>query len=95
MRADRRVLLLAAGLLVAVASVAAKDAATVDVRGFGWLGNREMERTLELLLDDGTRAPTVDARVPDAWAPPIEPVSRRMPIQTLKRRRLPATPRAA
>ena len=61
MRADRRLVWLTVWLLALPAAAVAKDEAAVDVRGFGWFGNREMERTLELLLDDGERGATVDA----------------------------------
>lgn len=48
-------------LAALLAATAAAAPAEVDVRGFGWLKNRELERSLALLLGDGTLRETVDA----------------------------------
>ncbi|MCU0792520.1 MAG: hypothetical protein MUE42_06650 [Opitutaceae bacterium] len=61
MRLDRALVYAAAMMCLGSAPASAAPTAEVDVRGFGLLGNREMERSLSLLLDDGTRPALVDA----------------------------------
>lgn len=64
MRANRMKWVVALVLFVlgTSATVSAEEPrAEVTVRGFGFFGNRELRRTLELLLDDGKRHTTWDA----------------------------------